>query len=56
LTHLAQKLIGLREQCHSLSSEEIKREIQLTDKLIDQIVYMLYGLTEEEIAIVEGRG
>lgn len=26
-----------------------------TDRLIDQIVYKLYGLTEEEIAIVEGR-
>jgi hypothetical protein len=25
-----------------------------TDKLIDQIVYRLYGLTEEEIEIVEG--
>mgnify|MGYP001077807672 CR=1 FL=1 len=30
-------------------------EIQLTDDLIDQIVYKLYGLTEEEIAIVEGQ-
>ena len=30
--------------------------IELTDKLIDQIVYQLYGLTEEEIAVVEGRG
>jgi len=30
--------------------------IELTDKLIDQVVYKLYGLTEEEIAIVEGRG
>jgi len=29
--------------------------IELTDRLIDQIVYQLYGLTEEEIAIVEGR-
>jgi len=28
--------------------------IELTDKLIDQIVYKLYGLTEEEIEIVEG--
>jgi hypothetical protein len=28
--------------------------IALTDQLIDQIVYRLYGLTEEEIAIVEG--
>jgi len=31
------------------------KEIRLTDDLIDQIVYKLYGLTEEEIAIVEGR-
>jgi hypothetical protein len=28
--------------------------IDLTDKLIDQIVYKLYGLTEAEIAVVEG--
>ncbi|MBL7208763.1 MAG: N-6 DNA methylase [Dehalococcoidia bacterium] len=27
--------------------------IELTDKLIDQIVYKLYGLTEDEIAIVK---
>lgn len=25
------------------------------DRQIDQLVYKLYGLTEEEIAIVEGR-
>jgi hypothetical protein len=30
--------------------------IHLTDKLIDQIVYKLYGLTGAEIAVVEGRG
>ncbi|MFQ6100095.1 MAG: Eco57I restriction-modification methylase domain-containing protein [Anaerolineae bacterium] len=29
--------------------------IEATDRLIDQIVYQLYGLTEEEIAVVEGR-
>ena len=29
--------------------------IELTDKLIDQIVCKLYGLTEDEIAVVEGR-
>jgi type II restriction/modification system DNA methylase subunit YeeA len=28
--------------------------IEGTDRLIDQIVYRLYGLTEEEIAVVEG--
>ena len=35
---------------------EVRRKIRLTDDLIDQIVYRLYGLTEEEIAIVKGRG
>jgi len=29
--------------------------IEATDRLIDQIVYKLYGLTEEEIAVVEGQ-
>ena len=32
----------------------LKRRIAATDKQIDQLVYELYGLTEEEIAIVEG--
>lgn len=31
----------------------IKSEIDRTDKEIDQMVYSLYGLTEEEIALVE---
>lgn len=30
------------------------RRIKLTDNLIDQIVYKLYGLTDDEINIVEG--
>ena len=34
---------------------ELVERIARTDWLIDQIVYKLYGLTEEEIAIVEGR-
>ena len=34
----------------------LKSQITMTDKLIDQIVYKLYGLTDEEIAILEGRG
>jgi hypothetical protein len=29
-------------------------DIAATDRLIDRIVYRLYGLTEEEIAVVEG--
>ena len=31
-------------------------KIDATDALIDQIVYKLYGLTDEEIAVVEGTG
>lgn len=31
-----------------------KAQLAFTDRLIDQIVYRLYGLTEEEIGIVEG--
>jgi type II restriction/modification system DNA methylase subunit YeeA len=30
------------------------KRIEATDKLIDQIVYKLYGLTKDEIKIVEG--
>jgi hypothetical protein len=32
----------------------IERQIAVTDKQIDQLVYELYGLTEGEIRIVEG--
>ena len=32
-----------------------QRQIEATDAEIDALVYELYGLTEEEIAIVEGR-
>jgi hypothetical protein len=33
--------------------QETERQIQFTDALIDQVVYRLYGLTEDEIRIVE---
>jgi hypothetical protein len=33
----------------------VKARIAATDKLIDQIVYRLYGISDEEIDIVEGR-
>ena len=35
--------------------ELYQRQIQATDRRIDALVYELYGLTEEEIAVVEGR-
>ena len=33
----------------------LKVHIKATDNLVDQIVYRLYGLTDDEIAIVEGQ-
>ena len=35
--------------------ESLQRQIAATDRQIDQLVYQLYGLTEEEIRIVEGQ-
>ena len=32
----------------------LQRQIEATDRQIDRLVYELYDLTEEEIAIVEG--
>ncbi|HNB09538.1 MAG TPA: TaqI-like C-terminal specificity domain-containing protein, partial [bacterium] len=34
--------------------EKLERQIEITDKSIDSLVYELYGLNEEEIKIVEG--
>ena len=33
----------------------LQRQIEATDAAIDALVYELYGLTGEEIAIVEGK-
>ena len=33
----------------------LKRQIEATDRHIDRLVYELYGLTEDEIEIVEGK-
>jgi hypothetical protein len=34
---------------------EIKAQIDRTDRQIDEMVYELYGLSEKEIIVVEGR-
>ena len=33
--------------------EQVQREIDATDRQIDSLVYQLYGLTDDEIRIVE---
>ena len=46
---------ALHEQYPSTPGKKtmLEREIESTDKAIDQLVYELYGLTDEEIRIVE---
>ena len=33
--------------------EQVEREIAATDRRIDALVYQLYGLSDEEIAVIE---
>jgi hypothetical protein len=37
----------------NVGKESLQREIESTDGRIDRLVYELYGLSEEEIKIVE---
>jgi hypothetical protein len=54
---LVQSLINLHKQLASTAGEQertlLQRRIEATDQQIDRLVYELYDLTEEEIAIVE---
>ncbi|MCX6702664.1 MAG: hypothetical protein NTW60_02255, partial [Candidatus Wolfebacteria bacterium] len=55
---LTDKMFDLRkkfynEEKNSGEWERLKSEIEKTDKKIDEEVYKLYGLTEEEIKIIE---
>jgi len=53
---------GLVDRIRKMYEESLQRvlpmkeRLQKTDTLIDAVVYRLYGLTEEEIGVVEGRG
>ncbi len=35
--------------------QPLKAQLEWTDGVLDQIVYRLYGLTAEEIRVVEGK-
>ena len=56
MVSLFERMLALHKQSPRTSQEQemVKREIESTDKQIDTLVYELYGLTEEEIRIVEG--
>ena len=47
-------LLRLKEYLKSLDTLlPIKKQLSVVDQLIDSIIYRIYGLTEEEIAIIE---
>jgi predicted type IV restriction endonuclease len=54
---LVQQILDLHKQLPEAKTAHaktaIQRQIDATDRRIDQLVYELYGLTDEEIAIVE---
>ncbi len=57
---LLERMLELNRNKHSgehsspLQLERIDREIAATDAEIDNLVYELYGITEEERKIIEG--
>ncbi|MCH8272286.1 MAG: hypothetical protein IIB41_03420, partial [Candidatus Marinimicrobia bacterium] len=51
--HMLQLNKDVQKAKTSHKKEVIQRQTNATDKRIDKIVYKLYNLTEEEIAIVE---
>jgi len=58
LVALVEKMLALHQQLAAAKTPQdttlLQRQIAATDKQIDQLVYQLYGLTDEEIALVEG--
>jgi hypothetical protein len=58
MVELVDTMLGLHRQLASARTGDektlIQRQIDATDRQIDRLVYELYGLTEAEIAIVEG--
>ena len=57
MVSLVERMLSLRKQSPRTPQEQemVQREIESTDSQIDRLVYELYGLTEEEVRIVEGK-
>ena len=58
MVSLVQQMLDLHKQLAAAKApadkERLERQIGATDPEIDRLVYDLYGLSEEEIAIIEG--
>lgn len=59
MVELVQQMLALHQQLHAAATPQahtlLQRQIAATDRQIDRLVYELYGLTAEEIMIVEGK-
>jgi len=58
MVDLVERMLDLHKQLPKAKTpheqESLKRTIEATDKQIGALVYELYGLSEQEIRIVEG--
>ena len=58
LVELVETMLALHKHLPEAKTDHektsIQRQIDATDGQIDKLVYTLYGLTDDEIAIVEG--
>lgn len=58
MVSLVDQMLSLNKQLPTTKTDHertaLQRQIDATDRQIDQLVYELYGLTEDEIKIVEG--
>ncbi|MCK9592957.1 MAG: Eco57I restriction-modification methylase domain-containing protein [Methanoregula sp.] len=59
MVSLVTQMLDLNKKLQDVRLEQertmLSRQIEATDGAIDKLVYELYGLTDEEIAIVEGK-
>ncbi len=59
MVSLVERMLSLHKQLPEAATPHektaLERQIEATDGQIDALVYELYGLTEEEIRIVEGK-
>ncbi len=58
MVSLVERMLALHKELAAARTEHdktaLQRQINATDRQIDKLVYELYGLTEEEIVVVEG--
>jgi len=59
LVAMVDKMLKLQKKYHSVRLEQDKKlyktQIDILGHQIDTLVYKLYGLTEKEIKVVEGK-